>query len=70
MGTFLTREDLIKMTGARQRALQIKNLRDNNISFTIAVDGRPRVLWENVIINPMPAKDQKSDQPKLDWMDG
>lgn len=36
--------ELYELTGAKVRKLQIQNLRDNGIPFTIGIDGKPRVV--------------------------
>jgi hypothetical protein len=40
----LNDEELTELTGAKIRRLQIQNLRDNGIPFTLGIDGKPRVL--------------------------
>ena len=70
MGSFLTKENLIELTGAQQRAKQIRNLKENGISFTIGTDGWPRVLWGNLErYNPQFNKTKKQE-PDLEWIDG
>lgn len=45
---FLTRQDLIELTGAVKRPVQIRWLRDRGYRFEVGADGNPKVLWSVV----------------------
>lgn len=45
---FLTREQVIELTGYRMKSMQIRWLRDNGVRFFVARDGHPRVLPESL----------------------
>jgi hypothetical protein len=44
----LSRQELEDLTGAKIKRLQIENLRENGIPFTIGVDGWPRVRHDSL----------------------
>jgi hypothetical protein len=44
----LSRQELEDLTGAKIKRLQIDNLRENGIPFTIGVDGWPRVRHDSL----------------------
>jgi hypothetical protein len=46
---FLTREELIQLTGYKNPSAQMRWLQREGFYFRVAADGRPRVLKEAVI---------------------
>ena len=42
--TFLKRDEIIQLTGAKQKSIQLKQLARQGIEFLIGRDGHPRVL--------------------------
>ncbi|OKY25649.1 DUF4224 domain-containing protein [Thalassotalea sp. PP2-459] len=44
LSTFLTREELVQLTGAKIRTSQLKQLALQGFDFVIGRDGHPRVL--------------------------
>ena len=46
--TFLTRQDLIVLTGAVKRPVQIRWLLERGYRFEVGADGNPKVLWSAV----------------------
>ena len=46
--TFLTRQDLIVLTGAVKRPVQIRWLMERGYRFEVGTDGNPKVLWSAV----------------------
>lgn len=49
---FLTAKQLEDLTGLTQGAAQIRWLRKNGIEHTVRVDGKPRVMAENMKKRP------------------
>jgi Domain of unknown function (DUF4224) len=48
MSTFLSKEDVATLTGAKHKSKQIVQLRAQGIPFTLTCDGRPIVARSNV----------------------
>ena len=48
--TFLTRQELIEMTGAVKRPVQIRWLLERGYRFEVGADGNPKVLWSAVVV--------------------
>jgi len=42
--TFLTREEVVELTGVRQKSTQLKQLAIQGLEYVIGRDGHPRVL--------------------------
>ncbi len=49
MSEFLTEQELLTLTGTRQRAKQIEVLRNNRVHFFERLDGKPVVAKEAIV---------------------
>lgn len=48
MSEFMEPEDIVKLTGRTQRAMQIRALKKMGVAFFVNDIGRPVVLWDVV----------------------
>ena len=48
IGLFLTKDQILELTGYRRPSNQIRWLRDQGFKFKVAADGKPRVLVAEV----------------------
>lgn len=64
---FLTKAELVDLTGAQIPSKQKECLRSNGILFVERSDGHPAVLWEsvNAVLVPQWKKPTKSIEPNL-----
>lgn len=63
-GTFLTRPELIELTGYSVRGKQVEWLRSNGWPFEVAADGGPRVLRAAMLAR-MGGEAQPNQEPQL-----
>lgn len=61
---FLTHEEVCELTGARTKAHQLENLRQNGIRHTIKRNGWPSVTKSAVIQDHPEAKDPATWKPR------
>lgn len=62
---FLSREDLIELTGFRYAAKQIAWLKENGFLFEVGGDGRPKVLRSYVVSRLGGVVEPEAHEPKL-----
>tara|TARA_B100001971_G_C17793911_1_gene335956 strand:+ start:120 stop:347 length:228 start_codon:yes stop_codon:yes gene_type:complete len=62
----LEKDEIKKLTGSSQRKGQIRNLEDNDFTFSIGIDGWPRVMVSNVHFPNQGIKSEK--EPNFNWM--
>lgn len=63
----LSDQELVELTGAKIRRLQIDNLRENDIPYTVGIDGRPKVLHSVLIEKAMNGFKNKAKVKKPDF---
>jgi len=68
---FLNQEELIKLTGYKQRASQIKWLREHGIRFLVGGDDQPKIMLTQVeeLIGAAPKSKRKKVEPNFDALD-
>ena len=62
----LSRKEVEKLTGAKQKKRQIKNLQENGFPFTIGVDGWPRVYI--IDLTNQHSNKRSPNGPDFNWM--
>ena len=66
---FLTKPDLIELTGYRSSAAQIRWLTRNGYRFDIRSDGRPVVLRQQIQERQCSKISPTAEGPDLSWLD-
>lgn len=65
---FLTSEEIIELTGYKQKTSQIKWLRENGVRFLLGGDDRPKILASQIeqLIGPFLNKTKRKAEPNED----
>lgn len=46
--TFLTREEIVELTGVKHKSTQLKQLAEQGVKFILGRDGHPKVLRKSI----------------------
>lgn len=63
----LDENEMYELTGAKRRELQMENLRENDIPYTVGIDGKPRVLHSALLEKALNGFKAKAKMKKPDF---
>ncbi len=66
---FLTKDDLVSLTGYKRAAEQRRWLVQNGYAFDVRGDGRPTLLWEQVEARNIGTNSRRVLGPNLEALD-
>jgi len=69
MGRFLTKDDLIELTGYKRATEQRQWLADNGYTFDVRGDGRAALLWDQIEVRNSCDKSRRVPGPNLAALD-